>query len=110
MKKSPPKPSTASHTPGPWRVEWPTQPDAMSEVFAPSPPGDAYPWRVAYVMRDSNKHQQPIDDANARLIAAAPELLEALKEVYTLTGENHPARAPAVWERARLTIAKAEGR
>lgn len=95
-----------THTPGPWRVEFPKNPDAMSEVFAPTV--DTYPWRVAYVLRDSNKGQQPIDDANARLIAAAPDLLAAAKEAYValpMTKHNEPINAAL-----KAAIAKAESR
>lgn len=48
-------------------------------------------------------------DANARLIAAAPELLEALVwlEVYLRDTPHHNAPAAA---NARKVIAKAEGR
>ena len=42
------------------------------------------------------------DLANARLMAAAPDLLEALREVVVLSDRKHPA-----WDRAKLAIAKA---
>lgn len=43
------------------------------------------------------------DGANARLISAAPELLEALREVVRISDRNHRA-----WDKARAAIAKAE--
>lgn len=43
--------------------------------------------------------------ANALLVAAAPDLLEALKGILTITDRNH-----VVWEKARAAIAKAEGK
>jgi len=43
--------------------------------------------------------------ANARLIAAAPDLLEALKSVVMISDRKHDA-----WDRAHAVIAKAEGR
>ena len=43
-------------------------------------------------------------DANARLIAAAPELLEALKWTARALDKEHPAAI-----KARAAIAKAEG-
>lgn len=70
---------STQHTPGPWRIEWPDHKDAMSGVFAKV--GDDPNWRVAYVMRDSNPYQQKQDDANARLIAKAPEMLTVLKRL-----------------------------
>lgn len=98
------------HTPGPWRVEFPTNPDAMSEIFAPTT--DAYPWRVAYVMRDSNKHQQSIDDANARLIAVSPDLLAACVEAYEWIAQYAdalPVSAVKLSVVLQAAIAKARG-
>lgn len=42
-------------------------------------------------------------EANAHLIAAAPDLLAALKEVVTISDRKHDA-----WDRAKAAIAKAE--
>jgi hypothetical protein len=56
----------------------------------------------------------PLDESNienARLIAAAPELLEALKQMVD-SAHPHPVEHPtmtAAWEVARAAIAKAEG-
>lgn len=44
--------------------------------------------------------------ANARLIAAAPELLEALIELCAAPNKHRPER---VWDQARAAIAKAKG-
>jgi hypothetical protein len=57
----------------------------------------------------------PVRDANARLIAAAPELLEALKELYaantdTFNDEDYDKIEPdSLLGKARAAIAKAEG-
>lgn len=49
--------------------------------------------------------QGPEIDANANLIAAAPDLLAALKAVVELSDRKHDA-----WDAAKAAIAKAEGR
>ena len=43
--------------------------------------------------------------ANRALMASAPELLQALKEVLAISDRKHNA-----WDKARAAIAKAEGR
>ena len=53
-----------------------------------------------FLPRGTERHM-----ANAQLIAAAPELLEALREVIAITDRNHE-----VWDKAKAAIAKAEGR
>lgn len=72
-----------AHTPGPWKI-------AQTE-----PPGDfvihakGIPWQLAYVPA-STQIEWPLE-ANARLIAAAPDLLAALKT----TAENIRSLGPA---------------
>jgi hypothetical protein len=49
--------------------------------------------------------------ANARLISAAPELLEALKEIVEYTGgASNALEDPYVMDRVNAAIAKAEGK
>jgi hypothetical protein len=59
----------AKHTPGPW---------TSREAFASVP--------TMHVLRPSGSHLCSLTgkdrEANARLIAAAPELYEALREIY----------------------------
>lgn len=47
-------------------------------------------------------------DANARLIAAAPELLQALQDLLVLA-ENGVESWRSEWDQARAAIAKATG-
>jgi hypothetical protein len=65
-------------------------------------------------------HRKGIDDANpaavelaanARLIAAAPELLASLRELVQLEADGRTERESSIeyWERARSAIAKATG-
>jgi len=84
----------SKHTPGPWAAVART--NAYIEIEAPNQPGYATK-KVAMI-------SMPNHEANARLIAAAPDLLEALK------GFMDGAEAMG-WntDKARVTIAKATG-
>lgn len=69
-----------SHTPPPWRMfriedGWNVE-------------GEGY-YSIAHVI---DKNGWSVNDANARLIAAAPELLEALREVERHHAEQNRAR------------------
>lgn len=69
---------TAQHTPGPWEFNDPakfTQGHGKFSETAVYAPGNAFPWRMAEVQGPD----QATEVANARLIAAAPELLAALR-------------------------------
>ena len=99
----------SAHTPGPWVAvknscfwdiniagSWLTVADACASKHLPD--GDN-------------------GEANARLIAAAPELLEALKEMLVdyddasgeWSGSDVIAKAYRIIDKARAAIAKAEG-
>lgn len=97
------------HTPGPWlaadkpssAVGWPVVQQGVGRLIC----------KVNYVqvtaiepaVGGENKFNRE-SKANASLIAAAPELLEALKEVVAISDRNHNA-----WIKAHAAIAKAEG-
>ncbi|MEJ1159456.1 hypothetical protein [Prosthecomicrobium sp. N25] len=49
-------------------------------------------------------------EADARLIAAAPDLLESLKDVVAVVQERDPGFDADVLRTARAVIARAEGR
>lgn len=94
-----------THTPGPWRVG-----DAGHTVFGP-PNGAPSPKTIA----------PNLSHADARLIAAAPDLLAALKNVRELIVEaamtgfdykngNWPQRLFASQQVSSKAIAKAEGK
>ena len=82
--------TNVKHTPGPW--EW-------------SDDGNGNCWGRAglkpCVLSATVHGLVYVDDADARLIAAAPDLLEALREMERLHGATALSRA---------AIAKAEGR
>ena len=93
---------THTHTPGPWNVEHPygepgtyvSGPNTglIAKLYTP----DAHLWNV---------DRKVSIEANAHLIAAAPDLLAALRLVYANAGESPE------WIRARIgsVISKAEG-
>ncbi|SFH97521.1 hypothetical protein [Planctomicrobium piriforme] len=68
--------SEAKHTPGPWKFEEGDRTRGMmSEVFKEADPQ----FRIGFVTCESHNSLQRAEDiCNACLIAAAPELLEAL--------------------------------
>ena len=87
------------HTPGPWAIS-PIR-DADGALYIESPLTDARNERVACIFGFAEA------DANARLIAAAPDMLAALREAYlTLECRDGTAR---VTEQVRAAIAKATG-
>ena len=97
-----------NHTPGPWRIE-PNigfEPDIVKD-------NEAGTWPDCSVICTMNG---PIDFSgnDARLIAAAPELLEALKEMLPIVHDAMNADDDDVIGkiayRASAAIAKAEGR
>ncbi len=91
-----------THTPGPWRVV----PSGRSEVF------DVLASDVnLHVCRcDTDMQGIPWPEANARLIAAAPDALDALRDLLRViaTDELIP-ESVSYMQHARAAIAKAEG-
>ena len=100
---------TTKHTPGEWRVRH----NSVGGPFISSDNGT-----IADVRTFGGIHvggpQHPETMANARLIAAAPDLLEALQNIaeYWNQDQNEEAMADACWHAihtARAAIAKATG-
>lgn len=92
------------HTPGPWSFWHDTcakcREDGTAEFCIDGPPGGS--------------HGQFSSEADARLVAAAPDMLEALKAITELHGEQSSVghdreRSMNVYCRAQAAIAKAEG-
>lgn len=107
--------SDLEHTPGPWVVGDPSQ-----GVMQKQPETGKLPRTVAITDwakdREGRKHPRAEEmRANARLIAAAPELLAAAKNLLADIHSNDPAepnpQAPSgdAVEGLREAIAKAEG-
>ena len=90
----------SKHTPGPWFV------DHKSPFLVRA--GDDIDGRhIAHIGPANYTPRFDVDEPNAKLIAAAPDLLEALYEIindggkFVMTNETH--------RKARAAIAKARG-
>lgn len=98
----------SEHTPGPWKV---TQEICVVSLGELSKSGNkaniATCWPHTWLgEKDSVRRMK----ANARLIAAAPELLDTLQEVFNdLCQGAIPNADDSWWEKARAAIAKAKG-
>ena len=86
----------AKHTPGPWVVAE-TRLGYDTIVRTQQGRGPVASILIAGYLR-------PVAMANARLVAAAPELLDALKTILVISDRKHDA-----WDRAYAAIAKATG-
>jgi len=110
------------HTPGPWKVDTQERSDGDAIAVFPSIGGVCI---CEVVARSGEGRSNPIiqetAEANARLIAAAPELLEALKGCAAMlaecakqhrldgSGEGHGTLADKHAAIARAAIDKATG-
>lgn len=88
----------AQHTPGPWKV------DETGEFIETEQPVN---------LRGEYEHicdfRKPYHLANARLIAAAPELLAALRRFLTAEREQSEGIRSQAAAMARVAIAQVEG-
>jgi hypothetical protein len=92
------------HTPGPWNIERPL----LNDNIAITVDGIVTAECLAVVL--TGTRELPEDTANAHLIAAAPELLEALEALLAdQETMREPYRNEALCESARAAIAKARG-
>lgn len=97
-----------SHTPGPWVVWGVSSNDGEAEVISNADGSKTICWTADTYSEDEDDGLVTNEDlANARLIAAAPEMLIALKMCAERLGEMD---CGPEWEAARAAIAKAEGR
>lgn len=99
-----------SHRPGPWRVcDGGDCGDPLCDgVYHFDAEGNG--WGIAY---DTDGEYNPkVARANAVLIAAAPDLLEALEELRAAVladGNHEPADVPAALRKAGAALNKARG-
>ena len=102
----------AAHTPGPWNFS-----ASFDSVERRVKHGDNPPlvWAIASGINSAHPDYMPRAEqiANARLIAAAPELLDALDRISTAYDETlrHPIASQLLQAiyRSRAAIAKAKG-
>lgn len=96
------------HTPGPWHVD--SVPCDTGKIFIHSGDAGADDRRDIADVHQWYGHKAQM--ANAQLIAAAPELLDALEcaeGVVHWAIEQHGASAEAVLKKVRAAIRKAKG-
>lgn len=100
----------SKHTPGPWKAvdnSW-----EISTVYAADGTVVAECPIAGCVTEESQDDLEPIMEANARLVAASPDLLAACKEFIAWDCDEHPEMDPQRGERLRrqmhAAIAKAE--
>ena len=98
-----------SHTPGPWTVHWGMAQGGEGHFIMDSRDLQQFSHIATVTFHDDENDTK----ANARLIAAAPELLEACQMLVALE-DSGAHDADTRWKRARrdmrAAIAKAEGR
>lgn len=92
------------HTPGPWVIDHETRPAEVCCVYGTSHPNSFVYVRgaVGYWTADGDENM-----ANAILIAAAPDLLAALRRVTEQLVHQNPN--DEAWVEARAAITKATG-
>lgn len=99
----------SARTPGPWKVcehSW-----SETSILAESFDHAICCLDINHATEESQEADAALMAANARLIAAAPELLEALREMVAMcaTFDEDPDRQTAAFEAAEKAIAKATG-
>lgn len=101
------------HTPGPWVVE-PTIIEHPSAAYVTPDRQDGRPYGGPICTLQDCEHIGGITvdecKANARLIAAAPDMLEALEALLGAVPPHVLKKWPNITKKARAAIAKAEGR
>lgn len=90
----------SKHTPGPWVALKAEQAVHEQDYYIASERGVVGYWKGGKSWHDDDKWV--LTEADARLMAASPELLEALVALVECEQTT-----PALWEAARSAIAKA---
>jgi len=97
---------STQHTPGPWSYRGSLGPHSNPHLLGPHVVENATGIQIAIL----NGWRSEVSEANARLIAAAPALLEALRDmVNTLTDGPDESDIARVFSVARAAIAAVKG-
>lgn len=100
--------SDVQHTPGPWDL-YSAHPVEQYVDRIVDPKSEQY--ASIFRIHHDDKIPRQEAEANARLIAASPDLLAALKEITKrYATSNTRGVAYQIWKKAKDAIAKAEGR
>jgi hypothetical protein len=93
-----------THTPGPWTVEEYGDDETPALVIHRDSES-----RVCFMATPGSHGDPAMIEANAHLIAAAPDMLAALKSVAGATIDDLHDGCSPLWEEVEAAIAKAEG-
>lgn len=103
----------SKHTPGPW-TKWVSHPEVYANVGKNMPGQLVGKYKKKPMPRIAACEDMDIDDdeadANAALIAAAPEMLDMLKRLLDHPGFVKPFEKSTTMTVMRALVAKAEGR
>ena len=95
------------YTTKPWYL-WQRNAGAGWITDTPEPASDTVPYGTNIIAKIQNVGHWPTNDANGRLITAAPVVFEALKALVAAHDEDPPMLTDIEWENARVAIAEAE--
>lgn len=103
----------SKHTPGPWSVHDGDSFDGglivycADTIYIPNPSRTAWTIVVGASMEEGDKGWSEVE-ANAHLIAAAPDLIEVVRQ-YVMLGKGRASIGKPLLDMALAAIAKAEG-
>ena len=107
------------HTKGPWVIEWmpfmgeyDSEGERNPDVAFVGPSRDDAAVAIVFPPEGENPHDSPTLKANAALIAAAPDLLEALEGLLAHTVSLYASGSSAIFAivKAEQAIARAKGK
>jgi len=96
---------STQHTPGPWSYRGSLGPHSNPHLLGPHVVENATGIQIAIL----NGWRSEVSEANARLIAAAPDLLEALKDLREATKSRGVISTVKALSKTDAAIAKTTG-